>query len=125
MRDLHVHVSTVTFKKIDKGNNQQAGAAAAAAIGIVVVLFSFATLYAQPNTKYFCYKYKETKQLNDKWREPPSIEFIIPLRVTAKAWKYKGYMRKVIYRALRIAGIKFILVPLARYAEQKVRVRSF
>ena len=34
-------------------------------------------------------------------------------------------MRKVIYRALRIAGIKFILVPLARYAEQKVRVRSF
>ena len=88
MRDLHVHVSTVTFKKIDKGNNQQAtaaAAAAAAAIGIVVVLFSFATLYAQPNTKYFCYKYKETKQLNDKWRKPPSIKFIIPLRVTAKA----------------------------------------
>ena len=69
MRDLHVHVSTVTFKKFDKGNNQQAGAAAAAAaVEVVVVLFSFTTLYAQLNRKYFCYKYKETKQHNDKWR---------------------------------------------------------
>ena len=55
MRDLHVHVSTVTFEKFAKGNNQQAraaaAAAAAAAVEVVVVLFSFTTLYAQPNRK--------------------------------------------------------------------------
>ena len=86
MRDVHEHVSTVTFKKKnDKGNNQQAGAAAVAAVEVVVVLFSFATLFGQPNRKYFYCKYKETKLHNDKWREPPAIEFIVSLRVTAKA----------------------------------------
>ena len=40
---------------------------------------------AQSNRKYFCCKYKETKLHNDKWREPPAIEFIVSLRVTAKA----------------------------------------
>ena len=94
------------LKKNDKGNNQQAGAAAA--VEVVVVLFSFATLFGQPNRKYFCCKYKETKLHNDKWREPPAIEFIISLRVTAKAWKYKGYMQKIRYRALRIARFKII-----------------
>lgn len=85
MRDVHEHVSTVTLKKNDKGNNQQARGATAAAVEVVVVLFSFATLFGQPNRKYFCCKYKETKLYNDKWREPPAIEFIISLRVTAKA----------------------------------------
>ena len=108
MRDVHEHVSTVTLKKNDKGNNQQAGAATAAAVEVVVVLFSFATLFGQPNRKYFCCKYKETKLHNDKWREPPAIEFIVSLRVTAKAWKYKGYMWKIRYRALRKARFKII-----------------
>ena len=49
--------------------------------------------YAQPNRKYFCFKYEERKQHNDKWRELPATEFIIPMIVTAKAPKYKGYMR--------------------------------
>ena len=40
--------------------------------------------YAQPNRKYFCYKYKETKQQTEKWREPPAIELITPVIVTAK-----------------------------------------
>ena len=40
--------------------------------------------YAQPNRKYFCYKCEETKQHNDKWREPQAIDFIIPVKVTAK-----------------------------------------
>ena len=47
--------------------------------------FSFILyLYAQPNRKYFCYKYKETNQQTDKWREPPAIEFITSVIVTAK-----------------------------------------
>ena len=36
------------------------------------------------------YKYEETKQHNDDWREPPAIQFITPIRVTAKAPKCKG-----------------------------------
>lgn len=43
--------------------------------------------------QYFCFKYEERKQHNDKWKEPPAIEFIIPMIVTEKVPKYKGYMR--------------------------------
>ena len=39
---------------------------------------------AQPNRKYSCYKYKETKQQTEKWRELPAIELITPVIVTAK-----------------------------------------
>ena len=42
--------------------------------------------YAQPNRKYMSVmKYEGTKQDNDKWREPPAIEFVIPVS--------KKYMR--------------------------------
>ena len=44
-----------------------------------LVLFSISTL-----RKCFCYKYKETNQQTDKWREPPAIEFITTVIVTAK-----------------------------------------
>ena len=40
--------------------------------------------YTQPNWKYFCCNYKEAKQQTEKWREPPAIELITPVIVTAK-----------------------------------------
>ena len=45
------------------------------------ILFRF----AQPNRKYFCYKYKH-KQHNNWWKEPPVIEFIMRIKVTHKHW---------------------------------------
>ena len=59
--------------------------------------------YAQPNRKYFCYKVEETKQHNDKWREPQATEFIIPVKVTAKT---RNICKKYRYRALRKARLK-------------------
>ena len=59
--------------------------------------------YAQPNGKYFCYKVEETKQHNDKWREPQATEFIIPVKVTAKT---RNICKKYRYRALRKARLK-------------------
>ena len=56
---------------------------------------------AQPNRKYFCYKYKETKQQTEKWREPPAIELITPVIVTAKTRNI--CMLKYRYRGLRKA----------------------
>ena len=38
------------------------------------------------------YKYEQTKQQNDEWREPPARQFITPIRATAKAPQYKGYI---------------------------------
>ena len=43
--------------------------------------------YPQPNRKYYCYKCEQTKQHNDTWREPPAVEFIIRIRITAKTPK--------------------------------------
>ena len=75
--------------------------------------------YAQPNRIYFCYKVEETKQHNDKWREPQATEFIIPVKVTAKT---RNICKKYRYRALRKARLKI-------HAEQKIkklnRVRPF
>ena len=31
--------------------------------------------YTQPNRKYFCYKYEQTKQHKFAWREPPATKF--------------------------------------------------
>lgn len=59
--------------------------------------------YAPPNRKYFCYKCEETKQHNDKWREPQAIEFIIPVKVTAKT---RNICKKYGNRALRKARLK-------------------
>ena len=59
--------------------------------------------YAQPNRKYFCYKCDETKQSNDKWRELQAINFILPVKVTAKT---RNRCKKYRYRALRKARLK-------------------
>ena len=59
--------------------------------------------YARPNRKYFCYKCDETKQHNDKWRELQAINFILPVKVTAKT---RNICKKYRYRALRKARLK-------------------
>ena len=46
--------------------------------------------YAQPNRKYSCYKYKETKQQTGKWREPPAIELITRGDSYSKNKEYTG-----------------------------------
>ena len=60
--------------------------------------------YAQPNRKYSCYKYKETKQQTEKRREPPAIELITPVIVTAKTRNIS--MLKYRYRGLRKARLR-------------------
>ena len=57
--------------------------------------------YAQPSRKYFCHKYKETKQQTEKWREPPAIELITPVIVAAKTRNI--CMLKYRFRGLRKA----------------------
>ena len=59
---------------------------------------------AKPNRKYFCYKYKETKQQTEKRREPPAIQLITPVTVTAKTRNI--CMLKYRYRGLRKARLR-------------------
>ena len=56
--------------------------------------------YVQPNRKYFFDKCEETKQHR---REPQVIEFIVPVKVTAKT---RNICKKYRYRALRKARLK-------------------
>ena len=53
------------------------------------------------------YKYEVTKQHSDEWREPSNLVYYTNrTRVTKKSPKYKGYMQKIGYKALRKAIFK-------------------
>ena len=74
--------------------------------------------YAQPNRKYSCYKYKETKQQTEKRREPPAIELITPVIVTAKTKNI--CMLKIQIQRTKKGQIKETSEVLTRYPEQKI-----